>query len=366
MPADSLETIGSRHGTDKSRQLHGYLDFYERFLGELRERPVTLLEIGVLEGQSLRMWRDYFRNGRVIGVDIDPTVRRHAGERIAIEIADQSNVADLVRLGVRHGPFDVVIDDGSHIWEHQITALRYLFPFVKPGGFFIVEDLHTSYGALAEGFRGGGTVPTARYLQGFCDYMVGDEALDIGAAPDAFIRSYARATEFVAFHRRTALMRLRTDPAWPAPLAVVAPAEGGAAPAIALTAHLAFRGDEMREDGTGGRRYSHQSIQGFAITLPDAAADLQYRAVLHDHTWTDWSPGGTFLGSRGKSVALRGFAVRLAGELARRYHCVYAGAFVGATEPVIARDGGECRTPDGAELEAMQVRLQPRTDQPGG
>ena len=359
----SLNALGTRHGTDKAEGGHGYLDFYERFLAELRHRPVRLLEIGVQRGRSLRMWRDYFSNGQIIGVDNDPATRRHAGERIVIEIADQSNVADLVRLGTRHGPFDIVVDDGSHIWGHQITTLRYLYPFLKPGGFYVLEDIHTSYGAIGESYRGGGSVSAARYLQSFCDYMIADEDLDIGAEEDAFIRSYARATEFVAFHRRTAVMRpLGAPRRKPEPFAPIAPLPGDGTPGVALTVHAAFRGDEVNPNGLGGLRHSGQPIQGFAMALRSGPADLEYRSLLDDLTWTQWAADGSFVGTRGRELSLRGFAVRLVGDMASRYTCRYAGAFVDEPDAVMARDGEDCRSVSGAELETMQVVLQPRME----
>ena len=141
-----LDLIGLKFGTDKSSASHDYLSIYERFFCHRRNDPLKILEIGVLNGASLKVWEEYFPNSRIIGADIDEGTRRFASGRIEIEIIDQSNLEDLVRLGVRHGPFDIIIEDGSHIWDHQITTLRTLFPFVRDGGFYVVEDLETNYG----------------------------------------------------------------------------------------------------------------------------------------------------------------------------------------------------------------------------
>ena len=203
----SLDRIGLHHGTDKSSAHHGYLDFYERFFGPERASLGKLLEIGVFSGQSIRMWREYFPNATIIGADIEPDAQRHATDRITIELADQSNVADLVRLGTRHGPFDIVVDDGSHVWDHQILTLQYLYPFVRPGGFYVLEDIDTSYGSFADQYRGLSPISTAHYLHRLADYLVGDAVIAIADEPDGFIRSYARSTEFIALHRRTALLR---------------------------------------------------------------------------------------------------------------------------------------------------------------
>ncbi len=207
----SLDGIGLRHGTDKSSAHHGYLGFYERFFAPERASVAKLLEIGVFNGQSTRMWREYFPNASIIGADINPDAQRHATDRLIIEIADQSNVADLVRLGVRHGPFDIVVDDGSHIWDHQILALQYLYPFVRPGGFYVLEDIDTSYGSFTDQYKGLSPISAARYLHRFADYLVGDAVINIADEPDGFIRSYARSTEFIALHRRTALLRRKPE-----------------------------------------------------------------------------------------------------------------------------------------------------------
>lgn len=207
MTMQSLDAIGLRHGTDKASTHHDYLVFYDRFLRDRRENAdLKLLEIGVYQGSSLRMWEEYFHRGRVVGIDIEPDTLRYASERATVELVDQSDVVQLVDLGVRHGPFDVVVDDGSHLWNHQITALNALFPFVKPGGLYIMEDLDTSYGTYVPAFRGIANESTAEYLHRICDYVVGDRVLAIAQEPDGFIRSFAPKIAAMTYHRRTCLI----------------------------------------------------------------------------------------------------------------------------------------------------------------
>jgi hypothetical protein len=108
--------------TDKASSGHNYLDFYETFFAPLRHKQLTnLLEIGVFEGASRKTWPEYFPNSKIIGADIFPEARRFERDRVIIEVLDQSNIDDLTRLSLKHGPFDLVIEDGSHMWEHQIT-----------------------------------------------------------------------------------------------------------------------------------------------------------------------------------------------------------------------------------------------------
>ena len=208
-PRPGLDASGLRHGTDKSSLHHDFLRLYESFLAPLRDQPLRILEIGVWAGQSLQTWAEYFPHAQVIGADIDPDARRFAGGRIAVEVADQSDAAQLVALAAAHGPFDLVVDDGSHVWTHQILTLRTLLPHVRPGGLYVLEDIDTSYGTLATQYNGGATVSPVQYLRTMSDYLVGDRFTDLDAEPDAFVRAHARRLDFVALARRTAVLKLR-------------------------------------------------------------------------------------------------------------------------------------------------------------
>ena len=374
----SLDFLGLKCGTDKATGGHGYLQFYERFFRDLREHPVNLLEVGVFHGESVKMWSEYFQSGRIIGVDIDPVSCRYANERVLIEIADQSNVANLVRLGVQYGPFDIIVDDGSHMWNHQITTLQYLYPFLKPGGFFVMEDIDTSFGAYVNTYKGTSSISAAEYLRKMTDYLVADVQLDISAEQDSFIRTFARATEFIAFHRRTAILRLHPSSLvdtftgvltkWVSfPPLVAAEPTDSAVPQAWLMVHLGGMGDVANGCALiGGLRGDRaRTIQGFTIDLKKGRHnELQYRALLNDDVWTDWIPGGSFVGTRGKSAALRGFAVRLVGDLACQFECCYAGAFVDTPNLVQASDGRDCQTTTGADLEAMHIVLRSRARSP--
>jgi hypothetical protein len=147
---DTLTAIGQRHGTDKASR-HSYTDFYERLIGHLRDRPIRLLEFGIggyedpsAGGNSLRMWREYFPNAEVIGVDVYDK-SGITEDRIAIVQGDQSDRLFLRQLGEDFGPFDVVIDDGSHLPAHVLTTFQAIFPYVLDGGYYFVEDTQTSY-----------------------------------------------------------------------------------------------------------------------------------------------------------------------------------------------------------------------------
>ena len=141
-------------GTDKTT--HGYLPHYRAHLGPQRLHVRRVLEIGVggyaspHPGGSLKVWRDYFPRAQVNGVDIEPKTV-HLGRRVAVHQADQSSAEHMGAIAMRCGPFDVIIDDGSHVGQHQWASFRTLFDHVTPGGWYVLEDLSTSYSPLFGG-----------------------------------------------------------------------------------------------------------------------------------------------------------------------------------------------------------------------
>ena len=139
----SMDAIGIKVGTDKSRLVQDYLRQYERLMQPFVGRPITILEIGVHNGASLSLWRDYFPQATIIAVDIEPSVKRFERENVTIEIGSQYDGAFLSSLASRYAP-DIIIDDGSHIDAHQIFSFEHLFGCLKPGGLYVVEDIMRS------------------------------------------------------------------------------------------------------------------------------------------------------------------------------------------------------------------------------
>jgi hypothetical protein len=202
---ETLDAIGLRHGTDKASNGQDVLFFYERFLEPMRGRAIRLLEIGVLNGSSLRMWSDYFPDGTIIGVDRDRGALAHVGSRISIELADQSSKPDLDRIASL-GPFDIILDDGSHVWKHQILSLQTLFPSLRLGGFYIVEDLVTSYGRYRP-FYASGRLSTADYLHKLSDWVVGHREM-LKENDQSLMRLWP-LIDLMVFHQNAALLQRR-------------------------------------------------------------------------------------------------------------------------------------------------------------
>ena len=146
---DDLSRIAIKHGTDKFGG-HLYTPIYERLFRPLRYRPIRLLEIGVggygsplAGGLSLSAWAEYFPNAMIVGLDVEEKRLANA-PRITIVKAAQDDVIALEDVWKRYGPFDIIIDDGSHLPGHVLTSFRYLYPKMTESGLYVVEDTQTS------------------------------------------------------------------------------------------------------------------------------------------------------------------------------------------------------------------------------
>jgi hypothetical protein len=145
-----LTRLAIRYGSDKWG-IHRYTRHYARHLAPLRDQPLTILEIGVggysdtgRGGGSLRMWERYFRRALIYGIDLFDKPHANA-PRIQVFTGSQADPQFLAELLRQTGPLDLVIDDGSHISRDVIASFGQLFPALRPGGLYIVEDLQTSY-----------------------------------------------------------------------------------------------------------------------------------------------------------------------------------------------------------------------------
>jgi hypothetical protein len=158
-----LDLLAALYGTDKFGE-HEYTPVYRELMRPWRRKRVRLLEIGVggygvaLGGESLLMWASYFPKGRVTGIDLhDKTAL--SGGRVQVFQCSQVDAPRLADIARDAGPFDFIIDDGSHENAHQIATFGILWPFVKDGGAYIIEDVQTSYWPS----YGGGLLGTPGY-----------------------------------------------------------------------------------------------------------------------------------------------------------------------------------------------------------
>ena len=146
MSAPNFAELFIAHTGNVSSKWGHYLEVYERCFAPYRNRPCKILEIGVQNGGSLQLYQKYFPLAeKIVGVDIDPKCKRVESGNIFVEIGSQADRDFLADVSDMHGPFDIIIDDGSHIFDHQIASFETLFPRASSTAVYIVEDTHTSY-----------------------------------------------------------------------------------------------------------------------------------------------------------------------------------------------------------------------------
>jgi 8-demethyl-8-(2-methoxy-alpha-L-rhamnosyl)tetracenomycin-C 3'-O-methyltransferase len=159
----SMDDLAVSHRTDKasvpytdrvysypSHTAHHYTAVYDRMFTPLRDRPITLLELGVNAGASMRMWADYFPHpsAQFVGVDIDLEAAKVTDPRITLHEGDQS---DTTLVGPVGRQFDIIIDDASHISSKTVESFQAWWPYLRDGGTYIVEDTHSSFHAFHYG-----------------------------------------------------------------------------------------------------------------------------------------------------------------------------------------------------------------------
>jgi 8-demethyl-8-(2-methoxy-alpha-L-rhamnosyl)tetracenomycin-C 3'-O-methyltransferase len=216
----TLDEIALKHGTDKATSHHGYTRIYERYLEPLRDEPITLLELGwgghedpEAGGASAAMWRDYFPNATIVVIDVEPKTNHLDG--VNFHEGSQADPAFLTRLHNTYGDFDVIVDDASHLSSLTITSWELLYPMLRPGGWYFLEDTHSSYHAHYYGAheanpdpdkpRAGGEPTTMQYFKRLADEVNFKGRSDLDLFPAKHWRGYC--LEMVAFYFNLAVVR---------------------------------------------------------------------------------------------------------------------------------------------------------------
>lgn len=143
-----LNDIGLKYDADKSSRFHHYLDFYQEHLPD-RDFSGRLLEIGVMDGLSMKVWAEYYPNAEIVGIDIKEDMASYmhnsdwqVPESVKLITCDGTDPKQTGPLGM----FDIIIDDGSHYMSHQQASFKHLYyNQLNKGGVYILEDLWTSY-----------------------------------------------------------------------------------------------------------------------------------------------------------------------------------------------------------------------------
>jgi hypothetical protein len=123
-----------------------YFDVYDAIFKKFRKKKIIFVEVGVLNGGSLEIWKKYFHpKSRIIGIDLNPKCKKFQKKGIEIFIGDQSDENFWKKFYKKVGKIDILLDDGGHTNKQQIITTVKSIPNMNDGGVLIVEDTHTSY-----------------------------------------------------------------------------------------------------------------------------------------------------------------------------------------------------------------------------
>lgn len=140
-PKTFIDGMAAEWGGDKG-STHSYIPIYQQLFESMRNANIALLEIGVMYGASIQMWKEYFPHGNIYGMDIRPHCTKYAEDRIKIFINDATKVLPTQNvLDKENLKFDIIIDDGSHQIQDQLDTLGILYPYLKAGGIYVIEDI---------------------------------------------------------------------------------------------------------------------------------------------------------------------------------------------------------------------------------
>ncbi len=166
-----------------------YFDIYERHFCKYKNRDIVLMEVGVSNGGSINMWLNYFgKNTKIYGVDIDLRCKEFEKKNVEIFIGSQSDLHFLEKIKNKIPKIDILIDDGGHFMNQQITTFNVLFNHIKDDGIYLCEDTHTSYWlSFGGGYKRDGTF--IEYSKNFIDQLNAFHSEQRQLIPNDFTRS---------------------------------------------------------------------------------------------------------------------------------------------------------------------------------
>jgi hypothetical protein len=148
-----------------------YFDIYDFWFKKYKNKPIVILEIGVYQGGSLNMWRDYFgKDAQIYAIDINPLCKQFEAENTKIFIGSQKDREFLKFVKTQIPKIDILIDDGGHTMSQQIVSFEELYDHIQDDGLYLCEDLHTSYWPAYEGgYKNKNSF--IEYSKNFIDYI---------------------------------------------------------------------------------------------------------------------------------------------------------------------------------------------------
>jgi SAM-dependent methyltransferase len=139
----TVSSIFEKYNTDKGPYFHDYGRQYEHMFENYRDKQIKYLEIGVYNGGSLLAMNETFHNNKlIVGVDINPECKKYEdpSKNIFVEIGDGTDYNFIKMINKKYGPFDIILDDGSHNNKDVIKTFERFFPLLNDNSLYIVED----------------------------------------------------------------------------------------------------------------------------------------------------------------------------------------------------------------------------------
>lgn len=137
----TLKDIYTKYSTPEGKgdkgTAHSYIDLYEKYI--VPKKDCSLFEIGVCEGHSIAMWKEFLPDADIWGIDINTSSIKFDLQNCTIIRGDATSENLGPFLGDKR--FDYIIDDGSHLLDHQVRSFELLFPFLKDDGLYFIEDI---------------------------------------------------------------------------------------------------------------------------------------------------------------------------------------------------------------------------------
>ena len=136
-----LTEIGQKYGTDKATY-HSFTEVYDDIFAQYQSPRI--LEIGVAEYKSIAMYLEYFKSPYIVAMDIE-NKSHYVNKQWRFVQGDQTQIDDSRKCVQGEDFFDIVVEDGGHTMKQQQVTFGYLIDYIKTGGYYILEDLHTSF-----------------------------------------------------------------------------------------------------------------------------------------------------------------------------------------------------------------------------
>jgi SAM-dependent methyltransferase len=181
-----------------------YFQIYERHFKRFQNRPIKILEIGIDNGGSLQMWKQYFGDSvQVIGIDINPRCLELELKGIRVYIGDQADERFLNNLISEEQQFDIIIDDGGHQSYQQIASLQILYKYLSPDGIYLCEDCGTSYWPE----YGGGLLRPGTFIE-YCKSLVDH------VNREGHVSEFTEMTDCITFYSDVVVIERTAEKNW--------------------------------------------------------------------------------------------------------------------------------------------------------